>query len=100
MLGVKQRVHIHGVRLGSSEATPAEDFPDESAIDHERRHHRAHRDHLEFHIAAHTLFVVGSSTAFREHGTALRGLLDEAPSYLHRGMTKGEEFTLLTLLNV
>ena len=64
--------------------TPERDFPDETAIDHERRHHRTYRDHLDFDIAAHTLFVVGSSTAFREHGTALRGLVDEAPSYPHR----------------
>lgn len=73
-----------GVGKPHTTATPAEDFPDESAIDYERRHHRAYRDHLAFHIAAHTLFVVGSSTAFREHGAALRGLVDEAPSHLHR----------------
>ncbi|WP_406454224.1 hypothetical protein OG782_24125 [Streptomyces sp. NBC_00876] len=65
-------------------ATPDDDFPDESAIDHERRHHPEYRDHLGFDIAAHTLFVVGSPTAFREHGATLRGLVDEAPSYLHR----------------
>ncbi|WP_327315653.1 hypothetical protein [Streptomyces sp. NBC_01235] len=75
-------------RLGAGKphtaTTPDQDFPDETAIDYERRHHREYRDHLEFDIAAHTLFVVGSSTAFREHGTALRGLVDEAPSYPHR----------------
>ncbi|WP_406386040.1 hypothetical protein [Streptomyces sp. NBC_01618] len=65
-------------------ATLDHDFPDERAIDHRRRQHRAYRDHLGFDIAAHTLFVVGSSIAFREHGTALRGLVDQAPSYLHR----------------
>ncbi|GGT70288.1 hypothetical protein GCM10010207_80810 [Streptomyces atratus] len=27
---------------------------------------------------------MGSSTAFREYGTALRGLVDRAPSHLHR----------------
>ncbi|WP_259407890.1 hypothetical protein [Streptomyces akebiae] len=37
-----------------------------------------------FDIAAHTLFVVGSPTAFREHGTALRGLVDQAPSFPYR----------------
>jgi hypothetical protein len=75
-------------RLGAGKphtaTTPDQDFPDETAIDYERRHHRGYRDHLDFDIAAHTLFVVGSSTAFREHGTALRGLVDEAPSYPHR----------------
>ncbi|MCC9710501.1 hypothetical protein E4N62_37840 [Streptomyces sp. MNU76] len=44
-------------------------------------HHRSYRDQLAFGIAAHTLFVVGSPTAFRERGTALRGLVDEAPSF-------------------
>jgi hypothetical protein len=69
-------------RLGSGEphtaATPDHDFPDEAAIDHQRREYRTYRDHLGFDIAAHALFVVGSSTAFREHGTALRSLVDEA----------------------
>lgn len=65
-------------------ATPERDFPDEDAIDHERRAYRSYRDHLAFDIAAHTLFVVGSPTAFREHGTALRGLVDEAPSFPYR----------------
>ncbi|MEV4426830.1 hypothetical protein ACN9M0_02330 [Streptomyces sp. R-07] len=64
--------------------TPDRDFPDASAVDHERRYHRTYRDHLGFDIAAHTLFVVGSATAFREHGSALRGLVDEAPSHRHR----------------
>lgn len=64
--------------------TPDQDFPDEAAIDHERRHHRSYRDHLAFDIAAHTLFVVGSPTAFREYGTALRGLVDQAPSFPYR----------------
>ncbi|MFJ8110331.1 hypothetical protein [Streptomyces sp. NPDC096132] len=75
-------------RLGAGElrtaTTPDRDFPDEAAIDHARRRHREYRDHLAFDIAAHTLFVVGSSTAFREHGTALRGLVDEAPSHAYR----------------
>ncbi|WP_371579155.1 hypothetical protein [Streptomyces sp. NBC_01314] len=62
-------------------STPDQDFPDEAAIDYQRRHYRSYRDHLAFDIAAHTLFVVGSPTAFRESGTALRGLVDEAPSF-------------------
>ncbi|WP_327729009.1 hypothetical protein OG250_23360 [Streptomyces sp. NBC_00487] len=65
-------------------ATPDQDFPDEAAIDHQRRHYRSYRDHLAFDIAAHTLFVVGSPTAFREYGTALRGLVDQAPSFPYR----------------
>ncbi|UUU32976.1 hypothetical protein JIX56_25590 [Streptomyces sp. CA-210063] len=65
-------------------ATPDHDFPEKAAIDHRRRGYRSYRDHLAFDIAAHTLFVVGSPTAFREYGTALRGLVDEAPSFPHR----------------
>ncbi|MFC9589483.1 hypothetical protein ACFTUC_06760 [Streptomyces sp. NPDC056944] len=75
-------------RLGAGRpytgATPDRDFPEAGAIDHERRYFPTYRDHLGFDIAAHTLFVVGSATAFREHGTALRGLVDEAPSHRHR----------------
>lgn len=73
-----------GVGKPHTTATPDDDFPDENAIDYQRRNHRTYRDHLGFDIAAHTLFVVGSSTAFREHGAALRGLVDEAPSHQHR----------------
>ncbi|MEV0280329.1 hypothetical protein AB0I22_28585 [Streptomyces sp. NPDC050610] len=87
-------------RLGDGEphtaTTPDRDVPDESAVDHRRRQYRTYRDHLGFDIAAHTLFVVGSSTAFREHGTALRGLVDQAPSYRHRHPDAGHfcvEFT-------
>ncbi|KFG08946.1 MULTISPECIES: hypothetical protein [Streptomyces] len=64
--------------------TPERDFPEEDAVRYERWHHRSYRDHLAFDIAAHTLFVVGSPTAFRERGALLRGLVDEAPSYGHR----------------
>ncbi|MFD9110369.1 hypothetical protein ACFU6M_06740 [Streptomyces bottropensis] len=64
--------------------TPERDVPEEDTIRHERRHYRSYRDHLAFDLAAHTLFVVGSPTAFREHGTLLRGLVDEAPSFPHR----------------
>ncbi|MES9509397.1 hypothetical protein ABWJ92_23775 [Streptomyces sp. NPDC000609] len=49
-----------------------------------RQRRAPHRDHLGFDIAAHALFVVGSSTAFREHGTAPRSLVDEAPSSAYR----------------
>ncbi|MFB6840141.1 hypothetical protein [Streptomyces sp. NPDC056361] len=72
-------------RLGTGRphtaATPDGDFPDPGAVDHARRYHRAYRDHLGFDIAAHTLFVVGSATAFREHGTELRAFVDEASSH-------------------
>ncbi|WP_307835263.1 hypothetical protein [Streptomyces adelaidensis] len=73
-----------GVGRPHTTATPDDDFPDETAIDYERWHHPTYRDHLGFTIAAHTLFVTGSPTAFREQGTALRALTDEAPSHLHR----------------
>ncbi|MFF3392092.1 hypothetical protein ACFYW1_14345 [Streptomyces sp. NPDC002669] len=75
-------------RLGTGRAhttaTPDQDFPDGAAIDHQRWYHRTYRDHLGFDIAAHTLFVVGSPTAFREHGAALRDLTDQAPAHTHR----------------
>ncbi|MFE7766301.1 hypothetical protein [Streptomyces sp. NPDC057438] len=61
--------------------TPDGDFPDRDAVRYERWHHRSYRDHLAFDIAAHTLFVVGSPTAFRERGALLRDLVDEAPSF-------------------
>ncbi|UKY54652.1 hypothetical protein [Streptomyces inhibens] len=80
-------------RLGAgtphTAATPDHDFSDETAIDHRQRQPRSYRDSLGFDVAAHTLFVVGSSTAFREHGTALRGLVDQAPSYRHRSPDAG-----------
>lgn len=65
-------------------ATPDQDFPDRAAVHHPRRTYRTYRDHFAFDIAAHTLFVVGSPTAFREYGTVLRGLVDEAPSFPYR----------------
>ncbi|MGW0712602.1 hypothetical protein ACWD4G_42870 [Streptomyces sp. NPDC002643] len=74
-------------RLGAGQlhktATPDDDFPDESTIDYDRRHHATYRDHFSFDIAAHTLFITASTPAFREHGTLLRSLTDEAPSYFH-----------------
>ncbi|WP_411074748.1 hypothetical protein [Streptomyces sp. cmx-4-7] len=63
---------------------PDDDLPDGDAVDHGRRHHRTYRDHLGFDIAAHTLFVVGSSTAFREEGAALRDFADRAASHRRR----------------
>ncbi|MFC7978011.1 hypothetical protein [Streptomyces cinereoruber] len=63
---------------------PDDDLPDGDAVDHERRHHRTYRDHLGFDIAAHTLFVVGSSIAFREEGSALRNFADRAAAHRRR----------------
>lgn len=75
-------------RLGTggahTTATPDRDFPDGAAIDHQRWYHRTYRDHLGFGITAHTLFAVGSPTAFREHGAALRDLTEQAPAHMHR----------------
>lgn len=68
----------HGAKIADDE------FPDEAAIDYRRRYFREFRDHLGFDIAAHTLFIVGSPTAFREQGASIRTLIDEAPSYLTR----------------
>ncbi|GAA4918192.1 hypothetical protein GCM10023223_42910 [Stackebrandtia albiflava] len=74
-------------RLGAGElrtaTTPAHDprVPDD--LDHARRDHREYRDHLRFAVAAHTLFVIGGARAFRASGAALRGLVEEGPSYLH-----------------
>ncbi|MFG3253686.1 hypothetical protein [Streptomyces sp. NPDC048172] len=64
-------------------ATPDDDFPAEAELDFARRDFREYRDHLGFAVAAHTFFVVGSARAFRQHAAELRGLLAEAPSYLH-----------------
>ncbi|MFE0650453.1 hypothetical protein ACFVZH_17890 [Streptomyces sp. NPDC059534] len=77
-------------------STPDTYLPDEDTVDHGRRYHRTYRDHLGFDIAAHTLFVVGSATAFRDHGTVLRRLVDEAPSHRRRHPSAGHycvEFT-------
>lgn len=70
------RLHTASVRDG--------DFPDESSVDYERWRFREFRDHLGFQLAANTLFIVGSSTAFRERGALVRSLVDDAPSYLAR----------------
>ncbi|MFI9123123.1 hypothetical protein ACIGW0_27655 [Streptomyces bikiniensis] len=63
---------------------PDDDLPDPDAVDHERRHHRTYRDRLGFDVAAHTLFVVGSSTAFREEGAALRDFAGRAAAHRRR----------------
>lgn len=63
---------------------PDDDLPDADAVDHERRHHRTYRDRLGFDVAAHTLFVVGSSTAFREEGAALRDFASRAAAHRRR----------------
>ncbi|MDX2915109.1 MULTISPECIES: hypothetical protein [Streptomyces] len=83
------RSRLDAGRLQTATATPERDFPDEDALDHQRRAYPSYRDHLAFDIAAHTLFVVGSPTAFREHGTSLRDLVDEAPSFAHRHPDSG-----------
>ncbi|MFC8294576.1 hypothetical protein ACFUJ0_32140 [Streptomyces sp. NPDC057242] len=79
--GVRARL---GAGAPGTVSLPDDDLPDEDAVDHERRHHRTYRDHLAFDVAAHTLFVVGSSTAFREQGAALRRFVEEAPSHARR----------------
>ncbi|SHI57178.1 hypothetical protein SAMN05421803_101617 [Nocardiopsis flavescens] len=60
---------------------PADALPEPREVDHRRRGHREYRDHLRYGTAARTLVVAGSGAAFRESGSALRGLLDEGPSY-------------------
>ncbi|MEU0235535.1 MULTISPECIES: hypothetical protein [unclassified Streptomyces] len=69
--------------------TPDDDLPDEGSVDHGRRHHRTYHGHLAFDIAAHTLFVVGSSPAFREEGAALRRFVERAPSHARRHPESG-----------
>ncbi|MFE0778888.1 hypothetical protein [Streptomyces sp. NPDC058861] len=91
--GVRARL---GEGVPGTVSLPDDDLPDEDAVDHERRHHRTYRDHLAFDVAAHTLFVVGSSTAFREQGAALRRFVEEAPSHARRHPEAGHfcvEFT-------
>ncbi|MFE2014427.1 hypothetical protein [Streptomyces sp. NPDC059491] len=75
--GVRSRL---GTGRPQTVRVPDGDFPDEDDVDHDRWYHGSFRDHLRFDIAARTLFVVGSATAFREHGAVLRRLVDEAPS--------------------
>lgn len=73
-------------RLGRGQphtaTTPDDDLPELADIDFERRGRQGHRDRLGLDVAAHTLFVRGSASAFREHGAALRELVEEAPSHL------------------
>lgn len=71
-----------GRGLPHTGTTPDDDLPEMAAIDFERRRRRGYRDRLGLGIAAHTLFVRGSAPAFREHGAALRELVDEVPSHL------------------
>lgn len=83
---MEQRVRVHRARLGNEEFRVVRPLLTRTsrtrpAIDHRRREYRSFRDHLAFDLAARTLFVVGSPTAFREYGTAPRGLVDQAPSY-------------------
>ncbi|WP_226966841.1 hypothetical protein [Streptomyces phaeolivaceus] len=77
------RARLDAGRLQTA-ATADHDFPDPGTSRHPRRLYRSYRDHFAFAVAAHTLFVVGSPTAFREYGSTLRGLVDEAPSFPHR----------------
>ncbi|MGW4726690.1 hypothetical protein [Streptomyces sp. NPDC004291] len=84
--GVRARL---GAGVPGTVSLPDDDLPDEGSVDHERRRHRTYRDHLAFDIAAHTLFVVGSSLAFREEGAALRRFVERAPSHARRHPESG-----------
>ncbi|WP_017582114.1 hypothetical protein [Nocardiopsis valliformis] len=63
-------------------STPDDDIPGYSDIDHARHWYREYRDHFDFDIAAHTLFIKGSARAFREYGAELRRLADDGPAQL------------------
>lgn len=78
-------------RLGAGNPQTVTASPDEfpETVDHDRRRHKTYRDRLGFDVAAHTFFIVGSPTAFREDGAAVRGLIDEAPGYLHKWPNAG-----------
>ncbi|MEV7673767.1 hypothetical protein [Streptomyces sp. NPDC088752] len=84
--GVRARL---GAGAPGTVSLPGDDLPDEDSVDHERRRHRTYRDHLSFDIAAHTLFVVGSSLAFREEGALLRRFAERAPSHARRHPESG-----------
>lgn len=50
--------------------------------DHRRRSHRDFRDHLDWTIAADTLFIIGSRRAFELEGDQMRGLAEDCPAHL------------------
>ncbi|MEV6279823.1 hypothetical protein [Nocardia sp. NPDC051832] len=54
--------------------------PDASAA---TRHHRGFKDILRQTIAADTLFLTGSRTAFALEGDRLRALIEECPRHMH-----------------
>jgi hypothetical protein len=66
---------------GRPQATSITDLSrqEDEPIDYQRRGFEEFRDHLRFNRTGHTLFVVGSQLAFREHRPAIRTLLDGTP---------------------
>lgn len=64
---------------------PDDVFPGPESIDYDRTRYRENRDHLRFDLAARTLFLTGSSEAFRRTGSQIRSLTAEAvTAYLTR----------------
>lgn len=63
----------HTVRL------PAQPFPDLAPADWR---HRDFQDHLRWNIAADTLFLIGSRTAFERDADQVRSLAEDCPAHL------------------
>ncbi|MFE7562000.1 hypothetical protein [Kitasatospora sp. NPDC057500] len=59
---------------------PENEFSWEEQFDHGRRLFRGWRDELRFDLAAHTLFLTGSATAFRLSGALLHSLTTDGPA--------------------
>ncbi|MFG3342934.1 hypothetical protein [Glycomyces sp. NPDC048151] len=61
---------------------PAGGLPPYRSGPHDVRWHHGFRDHLDWRVAADTLFIVGSRPAFEREGWKLRELAEEAPARL------------------
>lgn len=61
---------------------PADPFPEQELEAARTRWHRDFKDRLRWAIAADTLFLVGSRSAFEFEGEQLRALVEDCPSHL------------------
>ena len=60
-------------------AVPDSDLPTDEEIDHPARNHQEHRDVLHQRLHAETLFLTGSTAAFREQARHFFALAKEGP---------------------
>ncbi len=61
---------------------PARAFPEFGREDHARTHHQGFRDHLDWAVAADTLFVIGSRHVYELQADEVRGLAEDCPAHL------------------